>query len=496
MANSSSSSRKETALRLRAAAEEVVQCIGLGYDLTLDLRLKYCKKQQITKEDSRLIAMDVDHVRDIAVPGVFWSKTYQNRSTVIKASECGSALTFQFAFATEQCHRKIDCPKNLTCPNGKKDESQPNDSELGPSWLVEKIQKPDYGEWLQLQRQRGRTRPQGKPLKEKSTGGSQNRFSGLVHFDEKETDNPNKEDNKQQEEREKGLQFQSQNTKLVKGKKSTDGGARKSSILKESGGPLILTKSKSEIVGENQTVGNIGPSNGPANESEENKNPNLSKNIGPVGGEVGSLTSASVGFKNTKEAQLGKGPVNERVQSKANLPTILQSSDNLKKGNNGSDQQEIHPHMAELQTGGDSTPPPLVPARPPHSISPGNLTHNYEASTTLNNTGGNPDNRCIRNMEIELLADVDMIEDDMGTGSPNWSTDKSNFDDKVSNIFALIAIKPPIEELHQFLEFQLPRQWAPVFGDVPYGPDRKQQGSASLQFSLMGPKLYVNTNEV
>ncbi|KAK4477741.1 hypothetical protein RD792_017002 [Penstemon davidsonii] len=68
MANSISS-RKETALRLRAAAEEAVQCIGLGYDLTLDLRLKYCKKQQITKEDSRLIAMDVDHVRDIAVPG-------------------------------------------------------------------------------------------------------------------------------------------------------------------------------------------------------------------------------------------------------------------------------------------------------------------------------------------------------------------------------------------------------------------------------------------
>lgn len=55
------------------------------------------------------------------------------------------------------------------------------------------------------------------------------------------------------------------------------------------------------------------------------------------------------------------------------------------------------------------------------------------------------------------------------------------------------ADKPPIQELHQFLEFQLPRQWAPVFGDIPLGPDRKQQSSASLQFSLMGPKLYVNT---
>lgn len=46
------------------------------------------------------------------------------------------------------------------------------------------------------------------------------------------------------------------------------------------------------------------------------------------------------------------------------------------------------------------------------------------------------------------------------------------------------------------MEFQLPRQWAPVFGDVPLGPDRKHQGAASLQFSLMGPKLYVNTDEV
>lgn len=56
-----------------------------------------------------------------------------------------------------------------------------------------------------------------------------------------------------------------------------------------------------------------------------------------------------------------------------------------------------------------------------------------------------------------------------------------------------LRYKPPIEELHQFLEFQLPRQWAPVFSDLPLGPQRRQQSTASLQFSLMGPKLYVNT---
>ncbi|XXG60505.1 hypothetical protein AAC387_Pa04g2398 [Persea americana] len=59
-----------------------------------------------------------------------------------------------------------------------------------------------------------------------------------------------------------------------------------------------------------------------------------------------------------------------------------------------------------------------------------------------------------------------------------------------------LRYKPPIEELHQFLEFQLPRQWAPVFSELPLGPQRKQQSSASLQFSFMGPKLYVNTSPV
>lgn len=63
MASNGGSSRKEISMRLRAAAEEAVQCIGLGYDLTLDLRLKYCKKQK------RLIAIDDDQVRDIAIPG-------------------------------------------------------------------------------------------------------------------------------------------------------------------------------------------------------------------------------------------------------------------------------------------------------------------------------------------------------------------------------------------------------------------------------------------
>ncbi|KAK4764193.1 hypothetical protein SAY87_013631 [Trapa incisa] len=59
-----------------------------------------------------------------------------------------------------------------------------------------------------------------------------------------------------------------------------------------------------------------------------------------------------------------------------------------------------------------------------------------------------------------------------------------------------LRYKPPIEELHQFLEFQLPKQWAPVFGELSLGPQKKQQSSTSLQFRFMGPKLYVNTTPV
>nr|CAN60940.1 hypothetical protein VITISV_013258 [Vitis vinifera] len=69
--------------------------------------------------------------------------------------------------------------------------------------------------------------------------------------------------------------------------------------------------------------------------------------------------------------------------------------------------------------------------------------------------------------------------------------DGSGFLTHAINLY--LRYKPPIEELHQFLEFQLPKQWAPVFGDLAVGPETKQQSNSSLRFSLMGPKLYVNT---
>ncbi|KAG6514121.1 hypothetical protein ZIOFF_024461 [Zingiber officinale] len=66
---------------------------------------------------------------------------------------------------------------------------------------------------------------------------------------------------------------------------------------------------------------------------------------------------------------------------------------------------------------------------------------------------------------------------------------------EVASTFMTSRDKPPIEELHQFLEFQLPRQWAPVYCDLPLGPQRRKQSSASLQFAFMGPKLYVDVRK-
>ncbi|XP_042514224.1 MACPF domain-containing protein CAD1-like isoform X2 [Macadamia integrifolia] len=58
-----------------------------------------------------------------------------------------------------------------------------------------------------------------------------------------------------------------------------------------------------------------------------------------------------------------------------------------------------------------------------------------------------------------------------------------------------LEYKPPIEELRYFLEFQIPRIWAPVQDNLP-GHQRKEPVCPSLQFSLMGQKLYVSQEQV
>ncbi|KAJ1405006.1 Membrane attack complex component/perforin [Sesbania bispinosa] len=58
-----------------------------------------------------------------------------------------------------------------------------------------------------------------------------------------------------------------------------------------------------------------------------------------------------------------------------------------------------------------------------------------------------------------------------------------------------VRYKPPLEDLHQFLEFQLPRRWAPVFSEISY-PRRRNQIKSGLRLGILGPTLHINTNQV
>lgn len=68
-------------------------------------------------------------------------------------------------------------------------------------------------------------------------------------------------------------------------------------------------------------------------------------------------------------------------------------------------------------------------------------------------------------------------------------------DHLIRAISLYLEYKPPIEELRYFLEFQVLRVWAPLPSQLP-GQQRKEPVCPSLQFSLMGPKLYICTSQV
>lgn len=58
-----------------------------------------------------------------------------------------------------------------------------------------------------------------------------------------------------------------------------------------------------------------------------------------------------------------------------------------------------------------------------------------------------------------------------------------------------LEYKPPIEELRYFLEFQIPRAWAPPQDKHP-GHQKKEPVCPYLQFSMMGQKLYISQEQV
>ncbi|RWW75074.1 hypothetical protein BHE74_00016919 [Ensete ventricosum] len=96
------------------------------------------------------------------------------------------------------------------------------------------------------------------------------------------------------------------------------------------------------------------------------------------------------------------------------------------------------------------------------------------------------------NQELSLSGKIPSgLFNSMFDFSGSWQKDAANtkalaFDGWFITLYALALSKSQI----------LPRQWAPVYSDLPLGPHQKQQSTASLQFSFMGPKLHVNTSMV
>ncbi|XP_027179847.1 MACPF domain-containing protein At4g24290-like isoform X2 [Coffea eugenioides] len=379
----SNSSSKETALRLRAAAEAAIECIGLGYDMAVDLRLKYCKKLQ-----SRLIAVDDDQVRDIAVPG---------------------GILVQ------------NVPKSIKCDKGER-------LRFGSDVLSFQQMSEQFN--------------QDVALSGKIPTGHFNaafEFTGCWQKDAAYT---------------KALAFDGVFITLY-------------SIALE----------KSQVMLSDHVKQAVPSSWDPAA---------LARFIEKYGTHV--IVGVKMGGKDVVY-------VNQQYSSP------LQPADIQKKLKDVADKRFTHAsgpssthndkvYIREMLDGNDSGQTFM-------DTTTGSIYSQNEDITFFCRRRGGSSSRNLSHSKwcqsVQLEPDV-ILMSFIPISSLLSGIDGSGFLSHAINLY--LRYKPPIEELYQFLEFQLPRQWAPVFGELPLGPDRKQQSGASLQFSLMGPKLYVNTNPV
>ncbi|KAG8383912.1 hypothetical protein BUALT_Bualt04G0063400 [Buddleja alternifolia] len=382
------SSKKEIALKLRAAAEEAVQCIGLGYDLTLDLRLKYCKKQQITKEGSRLIAMDDDHVRDIAVPGGILVQNVPKSINCDKGERMRfSSDVLSFQQMSEQFNQELSLSSKI--PTGHFNAAfeftgcWQKDAAFTKSLAFDGVFITLYS--IALEKAQVTLRDHIKQAVPSSWDPA-----ALARFIEK------------------------YGTHVIVG-------------VKMGGKDIIYVKQQ---------------------HSSPLQPIDVQKRLKDVADKRFSDTSGQSGMHPEKAYGSEMHESNERGS------TFL----DLSAPSFHSNQEEVT--FFWRRRGGSNIR---------------NMPHNKWCQTVQ--------------LEPEVISMSFIPISSLLNG-----VDGSGFLGHAINLY--LRYKPPMEELHQFLEFQLPRQWAPVFGDVPLGPDRKPQGVASLQFSLMGPKLYVNTNEV
>nr|GMC64494.1 MACPF domain-containing protein At4g24290-like [Ipomoea batatas] len=382
------SSSKEAALRLRAAAEAAIQSIGLGYDMVDDLRLKYCKRNSSMDKDSRLIVIDDDQVRDIAIPG---------------------GILVQ------------NVPKSINCDKG---ERMRFSSDVLPFQQMSEQFNQELG------------------LSGKIPTGHFNaafEFTGCWQKDAAYT---------------KALAFDGVFISLYS---------------------IALEKSQVALC---DHVKQAVPSSW-----EPAALANFIEKYGThviVGVKMGGKDV--IYLKQQYSSPLQPADVQKRLKDVADKRfSEATGQSNSYSGKDYNDQMvENNEQGLAFMDSNSST------------------VHFHKEDITFlwRRRGGNGSRTT---PHIKWCKTVPLEPDVISMSFIPISSllngiDGSGFLSHAINLY--LRYKPPIEELYQFLEFQLPRQWAPVFGELPLGPDRKQHSGASLQFSLMGPKLYVNTNPV
>lgn len=374
------STSKETALRLKAAAESAVQSIGLGYDVAEDLRLKYCKG--MSKPARRLISIDDDQVRDIVIPGT-GGILIQNVSKSINCDK-GERMRFRSdVLSFQQMSEQFNHDASLS---GKIPTGHFNAAfEFTGSW-----------------------------------------------------------------------QKDAANTKTL----AMDG--------------VFITLysialEKSHIALSDHVKEAVPSSWDPAT---------LARFIEKFG------THVIVGVK-----MGGKDVVYVKQQHSSSL-----------------EPDEVQKKLKEVadkrfnDASGQYNSTPKIHKREPHERTEYgqiSMDSNKEDITLFWRRRGGSNSRNIDHhtwcQTVQLEPDVISMSF-IPISSLLSGVDGSGFLTHAINLY--LRYKPPIEELLQFLEFQLPKQWAPVFGELTVGPEKKLHNGASLQFSFMGPKLYVNTNQV
>lgn len=373
--------RSSTAAQ-KAAAEAAIQAVGLGYDLTVDLRLKYCKRSAVSDAaDHRLIAVDDDSLREIAIPGGI-------------------------------CIRNV--PKSIKCDKGER-------MRFGSDVLSFQQMSEQFNQELSLS---------GKI----PTG----HFNTAFEFTG-------------------GWQKDAANTKAL----AFDG---VSLTL------YNIALEKSQVVLRDHVKQAVPSSWDPAA---------LARFIERYGTHV--IVGVKMGGK-------------DAIYMKQLYSSPLQPADLQKKLKDMADKMFIERRSSEKSntrnkfTAGQGRT--IMDRIPSSSYSTSEL---QDTKFICKRKGGS----LHKNLSHDDWCQTVYFEPDVVSMSlvPITSLlsgiNGSGFLTHAVNLY--LRYKPPIEELHQFLDFQLPRQWAPVFGELALGPQKKPQGGASLQFSFMGPKLYVNT---